>query len=226
MRSFSLMRNALTSDIRLPSLREQRDTMAAATFAISDMDTARMALTEADRVIRMQEEHIRRLEGLALTDELTGLLNRRGFTQALQRELALARRDLGASGVLIMADLDDFKSINDQLGHAAGDDYLRGAGRMLTASVRSSDIVARLGGDEFAVLCTRMSDDTGMKRLAKLEKAFNGGTALTGDKSLPLAASFGLTAYQGTDTPESIMAAADLKLYAHKARRRSSRVAS
>src|ERR1700722_1732360 len=178
MRSFTLMKTALTSEMQLPSLHEQWNAVNGPTLSINDLDSARLALTEADRVIRAQEEHIRRLEGLALTDELTGLLNRRGFTQALQRELALARRDLGASGVLIMADLDDFKSINDQLGHAAGDDYLRGAGRMLTASVRSSDIVARLGGDEFAVLCTRMSDDTGMKRLAKLEKAFNGGAGL------------------------------------------------
>ena len=187
---------------------------------------ARLALSEADRVIREQEEHIRRLENLALTDELTGLMNRRGFTTALNRELTMARRDIGASGVLMMADLDDFKAINDQWGHSAGDEYLRGAGQFLLNSVRSSDIVARLGGDEFAILCPRMAEDTGMKRLARLEKAFNGGVVTSGGKTLTLAASFGLTSYEGTDVPEAILASADLKLYAHKARRRSSRVAS
>jgi diguanylate cyclase (GGDEF)-like protein len=133
----------------------------------------------------------------------------------------MARRDIGASGILVMIDLDNFKSVNDQWGHNVGDDYLCAAASALSGSVRTSDVVARLGGDEFAVLFTRMNEDTGIKRVARLEKAFNGRVMSFEDKSLPLCASFGLTSYQGTDTPEAILAAADLKLYAQKSRRRT-----
>src|SRR5262249_31672127 len=130
------------------------------------------------------------------------------------------RRDSAAEGILVMADLDGFKSINDMWGHGVGDDYLQAVAHTLLSCVRASDIVARLGGDEFAILFTRMNENIGLKRLARLEKEFNSRMIQFGDKSLPLRASFGLSPYLGTDTPESILANADLKLYAHKASRR------
>jgi diguanylate cyclase (GGDEF)-like protein len=160
---------------------------------------------------------------MALTDELTGLLNRRGFTLALQRELSLARRDKNAGGVLIMADLDGFKSINDLWGHCAGDDYLQGVAHALLTEVRATDIVARIGGDEFAILFTHMSEEIGISRMSRLEKSFNSRMMQWRDKVLPLRASFGLSVYAGTDAPESIMKTADLRLYAHKARRKAKR---
>jgi diguanylate cyclase (GGDEF)-like protein len=187
---------------------------------VSDMQAARLALTEAERVIRAQHERIRQLESLALTDELTGLMNRRGFMLSLQRELSVARRDRGAGGVMVMVDLDGFKSINDLWGHSAGDDYLQAVAHTLLSEVRANDIVARLGGDEFAILFTRMDEEVGIQRMVKLEKSFNSRMMQWRDKILPLCASFGLSAYEGSDAPEAIMATADLKLYAHKARRR------
>jgi diguanylate cyclase (GGDEF)-like protein len=186
-----------------------------------DLDTARLALNNAQRVIHAQEERIRQLENLALTDELTGLLNRRGFTLALERELSFARRDSSARGVLVMIDLDGFKSINDLWGHSAGDDYLQAVAHALLGSVRMNDVVARLGGDEFAILFTRMDEEAGMRRMDKLEKSFNSRMMQWNDKTLPLRASFGLSAYTGMDTPDAIIEAADLKLYAHKSRRNS-----
>jgi diguanylate cyclase (GGDEF)-like protein len=188
---------------------------------VNNLEDALLALTEAEHVIRTQADHIRQLESLAMTDELTGLMNRRGFTISLHRELSIARRDPSAAGVLVMVDLDGFKSVNDMWGHSVGDDYLQAVAHTLLGCVRASDIVARLGGDEFAVLFTRMNESFGLKRLLKLEKSFNSRMMQFGDKSLPLRASFGLSAYTGTDTPETIMANADLKLYAHKASRRA-----
>lgn len=189
---------------------------------VSNLDEALRALTEAEHVIRTQAEHIRQLESMAMTDELTGLLNRRGFVMSLHRELSLARRDSASNGVLVMVDLDGFKSVNDMWGHSIGDDYLQAVAHTLLGCVRSSDIVARLGGDEFAILFTRMGETVGMKRMVRLEKNFNSRMMQFGDKSLPLRASFGLSPYNGTDTPETILANADLKLYAHKASRRGS----
>src|ERR1700722_10373175 len=224
MQSFRLLKPLATTDAPVSPFHEPwKPTSLSGTpvASINDIDSAMAALTEAEQVIRSQEEHIRQLENMALTDELTGLFNRRGFTSAFQRELALARRDIGASGVLVMIDLDDFKAVNDKWGHTTGDGYLQGVAHTLLGAVRTSDVVARLGGDEFAILFTRMNENTGIKRLAKLEKAFNSRTVTVEDKTLLLSASFGLTTYRGVDAPEAILAAADHKLYAQKTLRRS-----
>ncbi|MDE2029241.1 MAG: GGDEF domain-containing protein [Alphaproteobacteria bacterium] len=178
------------------------------------------ALRRAEAVIRAQEERIRILEAMALTDELTGLANRRGFIGAFDRELALARRDADCGGILVMIDLDGFKGINDRFGHQAGDAYLRAVGQVLRDNVRLSDTVARLGGDEFAILFTRIDEANGVRRLAKLEKAFNAHSLSWESKSLPMRASFGSAVYAGTYGAEAIIQAADLRLYARKAHNR------
>ncbi|MBV8547942.1 MAG: GGDEF domain-containing protein [Alphaproteobacteria bacterium] len=183
------------------------------------LEHALKALYEADLVIRSQAEQIRQLEGMALTDELTGLLNRRGFTMALHRELSLARRDKSASGLLVMVDLDGFKAINDMWGHSVGDDYLQAVAHALLSSVRNSDVVARIGGDEFAVMFTHMSEEAGRERVSRLEKTFNSRFMQYDDKTLPLRASFGGCFYNGMDTPEVLLSLADAKLYAQKAQR-------
>jgi diguanylate cyclase (GGDEF)-like protein/PAS domain S-box-containing protein len=97
---------------------------------------------------RRQEAELRHL---ADHDPLTGLLNRRAFALALERHLAHGRR-YGAAGALLMVDLDGFKRVNDQHGHAAGDDVLVACAAALRERLRESDGIARLGGDEFAVL--------------------------------------------------------------------------
>ena len=182
-----------------------------------DLTETRAALHQAEIVMRAQEERIRTLEALALTDELTGLNNRRGFGVAFERELSLARRDSGCAGILVMIDLDGFKEINDKAGHQAGDTYLRAVGQTLQETVRASDTVARLGGDEFALLLTRMDEKTGAKRLAKLEQAFCKRSVVL-HEAVPFRASFGFAPYTGINTAEDVMHAADIRLYAHKAR--------
>jgi diguanylate cyclase (GGDEF)-like protein len=221
MQSLSLAK-ATHSKLAKPTLLENAWMPSATEFGgnASNLDDVLQALTEAEHVIHTQAEHIRQLESLAMTDELTGLLNRRGFVMSLHRELALARRDNAAEGVLIMVDLDGFKTINDMWGHSVGDDYLQAVAHTLLNCVRSSDVVARLGGDEFVILFTRMTESIGLQRLAKLEKSFNSRMIQFGDKPLPLRASFGLSPYSGIDSPETILTNADLKLYAHKASRR------
>jgi diguanylate cyclase (GGDEF)-like protein len=222
MRNFTLVKTGLMTDFQVSS---RHDPWEPSTPAIGplmghhDLAGATTALQEAERVIRAQEELIRDLENLAMTDGLTGLANRRGFIAALQRELALSRRDTAAGGVLAVADLDDLKSVNAQLGAPAGDDYLRAAAGVLTGSLRASDIVARTGGDEFVMLFVRMSETAGLKRVAKIEKSFNGRVFVVDDKVVPLRASFGLAPYQGTDTPEAILTSAEMQLYANKARK-------
>lgn len=95
----------------------------------------------------------------ATTDDLTGLLNRRGFYSLARKNLDLAKRS-GLKASLALIDLDNFKQINDQFGHAFGDRVLRIFATALTQSIRKTDLVARLGGDEFALLSIdKQSDD-------------------------------------------------------------------
>ncbi|MGE0441604.1 MAG: diguanylate cyclase [Gemmatimonadales bacterium] len=100
------------------------------------------------------------LRGLSLTDELTGLLNRRGFTTIAQGQLRLASRT-GNRFLLFYCDLDDLKTINDTHGHHEGDTALMRVAEVLRRSFRQSDVVARLGGDEFVMLALDTSSDEG-----------------------------------------------------------------
>lgn len=114
-----------------------------------EMDVNRLVLAMQYAVERHQMvENLRRL---SLLDELTGLLNRRGFLALAEQQLKIARR---ANRPLMMfyADLDGLKSINDQFGHAEGDRALKRVASVLRETFRSSDLIARLGGDEFTVL--------------------------------------------------------------------------
>ena len=181
---------------------------------------ARSALRQAQAVIRAQEERIRLLEKMALTDELTGLANRRAFVAAFDRELALAQRDSNCAGVLVMIDLDGFKQINDSWGHQVGDTYLSTVAQVLKEQVRSTDVVGRLGGDEFAILLINMDEDDGYARVERLERAFN-RSSLFLKESIPLRASFGCAAYGNGLRAEQVIEAADIRLYAHKARNKT-----
>ncbi len=120
------------------------------------LDQTLDAAEEVESFLAEQSARIQYLENLTLTDELTGLRNRRGFNEHLRRTLASAQR-YGDQGVLVFCDLDNFKVVNDSFGHHVGDYVLRQPAKVLEKEVRESDLVARLGGDEFAVLMVQTS---------------------------------------------------------------------
>lgn len=176
-------------------------------------------LEAAERLIAEQQDRIDSLEAMNATDELTGLLNRRGFQDALARELAAGKR-LGTGGVLVMVDLDGFKAINDTYGHLAGDHYLQQVARALKAAVRAHDVVARLGGDEFVVLLTRVDADQGLARAAALADRINAKDCTWQRTRLPLRASFGAEPFEAGDKQADILRRADIRMYAVKADRK------
>lgn len=118
--------------------------------------TVREALEEEQR---RSDVLLADLARLSQEDELTGVVNRRGWQETLDRAFALTRRRRGDLAV-VLCDLDHFKRVNDAQGHAAGDEVLRRIARVLNGNVRSTDTVARLGGDEFAVIVPRADRDT------------------------------------------------------------------
>jgi diguanylate cyclase (GGDEF)-like protein len=108
-------------------------------------------LGKSNRAVSKERRRADQLASLSITDELTGLYNRRGFMLLAEQHLRLASRSKTRFAVLF-ADLDGLKSINDTLGHEAGDRAIRMAGTVLRSTLRESDILARLGGDEFVAL--------------------------------------------------------------------------
>ena len=129
-----------------------------------------LMIARLEAEIRALRERVRELETCTERDPLTGILNRRGFEHELERIIAALDR-YGTRAALIYLDLDDFKSINDQNGHAAGDAVLRQVATTLHRNLRASDAVARLGGDEFAVLLRNMTERGAIARAAALERA-------------------------------------------------------
>jgi diguanylate cyclase (GGDEF)-like protein len=173
------------------------------------------AAAEAERRIAEQRARIRYLEDLSITDELTGLLNRRGFHLELDRALDRARRR-GGTGVLLLCDLNHFKPTNDTFGHPAGDAVLCAVAELLCRQTRRSDYVARLGGDEFAVLMTDTAPTRAGSRAARLRSRVNQLRVEWEDARIPVSASFGLEVYDGKSRPDSLMIAADRALYRGK----------
>jgi len=151
----------------------------------------------------------------AVTDELTGLANRRSFRETLELELLRAERFQNPLS-LVFADLDDFKRVNDQFGHQAGDDVLCAFAEVLRGRIRGVDLAARLGGEEFAVLLPE-TDAAGAEALAESLRSAVAGLALRlGSSDVRVTASFGVAAFPQTHTADELMTSADLALYAAK----------
>jgi diguanylate cyclase (GGDEF)-like protein len=154
-------------------------------------------------------------ERLADRDTLTPLLNRRAFLREVGRAIAMARRhEIPAS--VIFFDLDDFKSVNDRFGHAAGDAALTAVAERLLAAVRESDVVGRLGGDEFAVLLLHADRETALLKAEALGDAIARQPVTCNDASFPVAATWGVREIAGADSAEQALAEADAVMYLRK----------
>ena len=173
----------------------------------------------AEQRIAEQRQRIAELESLSTTDELTGLLNRRGFELYLRQVLSAAGRH-GEGGLLAYIDVDNFKAINDAHGHAGGDAVLRWIAGILSRSVRTSDCVARLHGDEFAVLLVRASPEHSATRIRRIQRAINATPVLNMGKPIGVSASIGVTAFGPNCDLEDVMHRADAAMYENKRRTR------
>ena len=182
---------------------------------IALLDDLLAAAAEAEQSIALQRARIRYLESLSVTDELTTLLNRRGFETELSRALARARR-MSETGLLLLCDLNHFKAVNDSYGHQAGDAMLRAVAQALQGSTRESDYVARVGGDEFAVIMTHTPKHESAHLAAKLSSLINQLRVPWQQSELPVSASFGMADYDSHSQPETLVFLADQDLYRSK----------
>jgi diguanylate cyclase (GGDEF)-like protein len=160
----------------------------------------------------------RKMESMATSDPLTGVLNRRGFEQKAAQHLSAS--DDEATGALLFIDLNDFKQINDRFGHEFGDQLLCIAAERLRRGLRSCDIIGRPGGDEFVALVPDVDADIADNLALRLSKTLE-EPYLLGDKTLRCAASIGLALYPtNASTLTGLLREADQAMYRAKARSR------
>ena len=174
-------------------------------------------VTAALRVKRLHDALLdanRRLARQALTDELTGLANRRHGAHQLEREIALGVRH-GRQLALVRVDVDHFKAINDSHGHQAGDQVLAAVAARLAQAVRGGDELARWGGDEFVAILPDTDKAGALRAAERLRAAVTGAPVEAAGASLPVTISVGWAHWAG-DTPDDLLARADRALYKAK----------
>ncbi|MEN8183341.1 MAG: EAL domain-containing protein [Myxococcota bacterium] len=178
--------------------------------------TALEAALSSHRTLAQLTVARERARGLATRDQLTGLANRLCFQDRIVQAVASARR--GEHGAAIMfLDLDGFKMINDSLGHAVGDGFLRAIAQRLSACLRESDTAARLGGDEFALLLTDLSSELDAAEVARKVLSSVAIPMALRNRSLVTTASVGISTFpkDGSD-PEELIRKADTAMYQAK----------
>jgi diguanylate cyclase (GGDEF)-like protein len=188
--------------------------LAADSFDADRVETA--ASLAAQAVVALENERLHGIvERQALLDSLTGLANRRSVEGSLRSELARAAR-FGGGGCLVLADLDNFKAVNDQYGHPVGDEVLKTFARTLRETVRESDVAGRWGGEEFALVLTGTDMDGGANLAERARVAIEGEKLTTAAGDVSVTASFGVAAFPDSAELGELVAAADSALYAAK----------
>jgi diguanylate cyclase (GGDEF)-like protein len=225
-----LLREARARGCRVPVImltgQRDRDTDLAAMHAgaADYLVKGRVTSDGLERSIRYARERHRVLEeirSLSLVDELTGLGNRRAFlTMADQRLQLLERR--GALCLLVFADVDGLKQVNDTLGHKAGDMVLADAAQALRGAFRGTDLLARLGGDEFVVLADHVEDDRVSRPLSDLQRQLERRNAAVGDTAPPLSMSVGTLVFRASPSVQlaQLLSEADARMMQNKRIRR------
>jgi diguanylate cyclase (GGDEF)-like protein/PAS domain S-box-containing protein len=190
------------------------DSAGNALLAGVAVDVSREAAhkAELERYHRELEEANNQLRKLAVTDELTGLRNRRAFEERLAMEFSMARRRKRELSALLI-DVDDFKKINDRYGHAAGDEVLRRLAMILRTTVRLPDLPARYGGEEFVILLPESGEESALG----LARRVMGRVADENWDNAPLTISIGMAAMNDSlASAYQLIEMADEALYAAK----------
>ncbi len=170
---------------------------------------------ELESLINQLKQEKEKFEEMAYKDPLTGLSNRRFFTEEANRMIELSKR-YGEPLSLIMFDIDNFKRVNDEYGHDVGDLVLKQLATVIKNNVRSSDIPARLGGEEFAILLPKTDANGALLVAERIRQDFKRSKVRVGDLEVGTTVSVGVAQFKEGDTLESLLKKADEALYEAK----------
>ena len=179
------------------------------------LGNARREVEQAEQRIAELEQELRDVSGLVRTDPLTGALNRRGFDELVERELARAGRH-GHPLALALIDLDDFHQTNTAHGHAGGDAVLRHLVAVCQLHLRSTDAIARIGGDEFVMLLPETPAADSMSTLLRLQRSLAQRPLQLDDTRVPVHFSAGVAQWNAGEPVDGLLRRADAALYAAK----------
>lgn len=192
------------------------DAIVRVMIRLADTNKATQSrLVSAERKLRDEAKNIESHAVEARTDALTLLPNRRAFDEELLRRVAEVDR-IGGHLCAAMIDVDNFKPLNDQYGHQAGDEALKAVGRVLGKAFRQMDLVARYGGDEFAALMPAVSIADVLSVVGRIREAMEHSVVILANQTLRITASIGLAEHTAGEAAISLLKRADAALYASK----------
>ena len=180
-----------------------------------ELTALRNRAEQAEVEVQRLRNELDRMSAAASHDMLTGALNRQGMGEVVDKEMARAQRS-GAPLCMAMLDIDDFKRLNDRLGHLSGDAALKHLANVAKASLRTQDSVARFGGEEFVVILPDTSADEATEVLTRLQRELTKELFLEGDQRILITFSAGVVQVQSGETLEQVLQRADLAMYAAK----------
>ncbi|HSH87449.1 MAG: diguanylate cyclase [Methylophilus sp.] len=178
------------------------------------LDQQRVANATQERMVKLQDE-LSQLSEVVRIDQLTGVLNRRGMDDAFSTEIARFHRSGELLSVALL-DIDNFKSLNDQHGHGAGDSALKHLAAVIKRTVRPTDIVTRMGGEEFVVILPNTKLDEAVTTMSRLQRSLTKEYFLGNNQKLLITFSAGVALFQSEDDVSSILLRADQAMYLAK----------
>jgi diguanylate cyclase len=196
-------------------LRETRSVQAAALQSREQVLRAREEVSAAETKIRELESQLELVSEQVLRDHLTGALNRRGLTEALERELAVANRQSQPLSIALL-DIDNFKDLNDTLGHQVGDDALVHLAAVIRDTMRPTDTVARFGVEEFVILLPASDGAESVTVISRLQRELTKRFFLHDNAKLLITFSAGIATCGAGETQAAVIARADRALYQAK----------
>jgi len=205
----------INEELHSVGLDEPEAVVSAVDKLIHANSTMQEQLASADERLREQAQQIECHAAEARTDALTGLANRRAFDDEMDHRLAEFQRHARTFS-LIMLDVDHFKKFNDTYGHQAGDEVLRGLGKVLRETVREMDIPARYGGEEFSLILPGTPVPVAAEAADRVRTAIAAARFRVGKSELKVTASLGVAELVDDETADAMIERADTALYASK----------
>jgi diguanylate cyclase len=203
------------SDVLDEVMRETRTVQINAARSRDELSIMRSRVHEAEGEVTRLQNELAHASDLVRHDALTGALNRKGMDEALESEVARLRRQ-GGSLSLAMLDIDNFKKLNDSLGHAVGDAALVHLSQVARETIRPQDTLARYGGEEFVVLLPNTPIDDAVSAMVRVQRELTRRFFLSNNDKVLITFSCGVAELQGEETPSDTLKRADEAMYLAK----------